>query len=171
MLTRLITTAALLLAVPAAAAEPQPASAKEKEAAAPWGRLLAADGKTAYDLTKATVIVGSAAPADVILADATVAAQHLRLTFKDGVVLAEDMGGKFGTLLNGTALKKGKPVRIATRSSLALAAVTVTFEFGSRPVLMPPTQAAPKGSKDKSKASPQGKAKVDGKAARPGPIK
>lgn len=157
MLAKLLRSGVALLlltcALPTWAGETDaPADAEQ-----PWGRLVSPDGKTVYPLQKDVVIVGSAAPADVVIADKTVAPQQLKLTYKAGVVQVEDLGSRYGTLLNGTALKKGKAVRILVKSQLDLGAVTLSFEFGSRPAMLPPSQPLPK-AKVPAKSKPhQGK--------------
>ncbi len=120
--------------------------------AAPWGKLVAADGKTSYPLDKPEVVVGSDVKADVVLQDATVSARHCRLTYKDGHVQVEDLGSKFATLLDGTELKKGKSAEVFQKSSLSLGAVSLTFEFGERPALLKPLQPA-KAAPDKHKGA------------------
>jgi hypothetical protein len=152
MLHRLLRTSLALLsltvALPALAATPKPAvDAQAAEPAPPWGRLVSEDGKTAYPLDKDVVIVGNAAPADVVIDDKTVAPRQIRLTYKGGLVTVEELGSRFGTLLNGTALKKGKAVRILVKSQLALGAVTLNFEFGTRPGMVPPSQPLPPKAK------------------------
>lgn len=118
--------------------------------AAVWGKLVSADGKTMYPLEKPVVVIGSDAKADVVLAHATVSARHCRLTYKDGHVMAEDLGSRFATLLDGTALKKGKQSEVFQKSDLALGAVSLTFEFGERPALLKPlTSPKPAPAKHK----------------------
>ncbi len=153
-LALMLSTAALQ----AWAAEP-PAGATETKVV--WGTLTTEDGKTTYPLDKPTMVLGNAPPADVVIADASVAAQHVRFTYLNGVVHIEDLGSRHGTLLNGTALKKGKPMRILTKSSVSPGAVTLNFDFGVRPALIAPTQPLPpkaKGSAKSGKTKP-GKAK------------
>jgi hypothetical protein len=150
---------ALLLAMPVWADEARGNEARGNEARGneAWGKLSTLDGKTSWPLDKPAVVVGGGA-VDVVVQDATVSAQQVRLAYKDGVVTIEDLGSKFGTLLDGTQLKKGKPMRILQPAQLSLGALQLKFEFGVRPKLLPPTQAPSKAAKAKPKA-PAGKGK------------
>lgn len=117
-----------------------------------WGRLIAANG-VGIELSKPSIVVGSSPAADAVLADRTVSPQHARLTYADGRAFLEDLGSKYGTLVAGSAVKKGdKPRPIAQKTDLAFGAVSYTFEFGVRPALIPPLQALPT-SKGKTKAA------------------
>ena len=137
-------------AVPTAAAKPGGTLAPEKTV---WGRLVAANG-VGIELSKPVVLVGSGAGADAVLVDRTVSPLHARLTYKDGRAFLEDLGSKYGTLVSGSAVKKGDTPRLVTqKADLAFGAVSYTFEFGVRPALIPPLQALPKG-KGKAKSAP-----------------
>ena len=157
-----IWTTALVGQPIAAHAAPDAPSTPKVDAAAPkeiepvtptkaWGRLVTADGKQRWELTKPVLIVGSDANADVMIGDKTVSAQHAKFTHADGVISIEDLGSKSGTLAAGTALKRGKPFRVLQPVDVALGAVLLRFEFGERPALIPPTQAPPKGKKPQTK--------------------
>jgi predicted component of type VI protein secretion system len=122
-----------------------------------WGKLSTLDGKTTWPLDKTAMVVGTG-EADVVVQDATVSPQQARLAYKDGIVTIEDLGSKFGTLLDGTQVKKGKPMRILQPAQLSLGALQLKFEFGVRPKLLPPTQPPAKSGKAKPKA-PAGKGK------------
>ncbi|MBI5608261.1 MAG: FHA domain-containing protein [Deltaproteobacteria bacterium] len=142
-------TAGLGTASAAVAADPPPAKA---EAAAPaWGKLLSSDRKLAYPLDKPEVVVGTDPASGVVLHDNSVSPQHAKLVYKDGAVTIEDLGSKGGTLVAGTSLKKGKPFRIVQPVEIDVGAVTLYFEWGERPALLPPSQKATPG---KQKAAP-----------------
>lgn len=156
--TAALLTAGLATASSALAADPPPAKA---EAAAPaWGKLLSSDRKLAYPLDKPEVIVGSDAACGVVVHDGSVAPQHAKLVYKDGAVTIEDLGSKSGTLVAGTTLKKGKPFRIVQPVEIDVGAVTLYFEWGERPALLPPTQkAAPAKQKPGAEQGKPGKPK------------
>ncbi len=156
----------LVCAVPyAVAAEPAPPTAAAA-ATKSWGKLTSTDGKQAFALSGAEAVVGSdAATCQVVLADRTVSPQHAKLSFQEGTVTVEDLGSKLGTLAAGTMLKKGKPFRILQPMPLSFGALTLQFEFGERPALLPPTQAPAKPPK-KGKAPPVA---APSKAGKPGP--
>lgn len=148
LLPAIALVAALLApAALASAAEPAPAPTVAPIAGKPWGHLASADGKLRFALTGPEALVGTDAACQVVLKDQTVSAQHAKITHKDGVVMLEDLGSKLGTLAAGTAVKKGKPFRILQPIPLGFGAVTLQFEFGERPALLPPTQAPDKGAK------------------------
>lgn len=154
------------VAAPAVQADkaPPPAKSPAAEPGTPrlvWGRLVAQDGKTTYDLDKQSVVVGSAAPADVVVPGSTLSPQHCRITYDAGRVAIEDLGSRHGTLVAGTALKKGKPMAIVQPLDLALGAVSLRFEFGERPAVIPPLKAAKHPGK-KAKGKGKGKAKSAG---------
>ncbi len=158
--TAALLTAGLGHAGLALAADPPPAKA---EAAAPaWGKLLSSDRKLAYPLDKPEVVVGSDPACGVVVHEGSVSPQHAKLVYKDGVVTIEDMGSKSGTLVAGTALKKGKPFRILQPTEVDVGAVTLYFEWGERPALLAPTQ---KPAPSKGKAAPSKPA--DGKKKTP----
>jgi pSer/pThr/pTyr-binding forkhead associated (FHA) protein len=103
------------------------------------------------------VVVGSAEGSGVVVRHPSVSAQHARLTYKDGAVHLEDLGSRSGTLAAGALVKKGKPFRILQPMELAFGAVTLKFDFGERPKVLPPSQK-------RMDAKGRGKAKA-GKAA------
>lgn len=137
---------------PAANAQPPPAAAQ----ATVWGKLVTIDGKISYPLQGDGVTVGSAEGSGVVVRHASVSAAHARLFFKDGHVYVEDLGSRGGTLAAGALVKKGKPFRILQPMDLAFGAVTLKFEFGERPKVLPPTQ---------KRMDPKGKAAAKGKPA------
>lgn len=160
--------AAWMLATTALAAAPAPApaaapaakkdAAKAPEAKAPeakapevkapevkaavWGKLTHADGAQTFELSGAEVLVGTEEICKVKLVDKTVAGQHARLTYRDGVIEVHDLGSRGGTLVAGTAVKPGKAFRILQPVELTFGAATLNFAFGERPDLIGPTQKA-----------------------------
>lgn len=164
--------AASMLAATAFAASPAPAAdkaaVKAPEAKAPeakvavWGRLTSADGAQTFELSGAEVLVGTEEICKVKLADKTVAGQHARLTYRDGVIEVHDLGSRGGTLVAGTAAKPGKAFRILQPVELTFGAASLNFAFGERPDLIGPTQKAR-----------QAKAPAKGQAApsKSGPVK
>ncbi len=133
---------------PAAAPPAQKDAAKAPEAkaseakAAVWGKLISADGAQTFELSGAEVLVGTEEICKVKLADKTVAGQHARLTYRDGVIEVHDLGSRGGTLVAGTAVKPGKAFRILQPVELTFGAASLNFAFGERPDLIGPTQKA-----------------------------
>jgi len=132
---------------------PPPAAVQEQ----PWGKLVAADGKAEYLLDKEVTTLGSAVPADIVISDATIGKMHCKFTFKNGVAEIEDLGSKYGTLLAGRSLKKGQKGRLNFKTAITLGSVTLTFDWGSRPMLLKPTQPPTKPPKGWNKAKEQDK--------------
>ncbi len=157
MLNRMMAMAmGLILTAPGLALAAEPPPAKVEATAPAWGKLLSSDRKLVYPLDKPEIIVGSDPACGVVLHDNSVSPQHLRIAYKDGLVEIEDLGSKTGTLVAGALLKKGKPFRIVQPVEVDVGAVTVYFQWGERPALLPPTQ----------KSAPAKKV-VPGKAAGP----
>lgn len=123
-----VTAALVAIAGPAAAAEP-------------WGFLVAEGGQTRLPLEGAEVVVGSAEGAGARIADATVSPRHAVLRFRAGEVTIADAGSKHGTLVAGTELRRGKPMRLVQDTLLTFGASSWTFTWGKRD-LIPPTQTA-----------------------------
>ncbi len=107
----------------------------------PWGKLSIKNGRE-WELTKASITVGSAATCDVVLTDPTVAPQHFRLTFADGNAAVEDLGSKSGTLVAGAVAKPGKPFKVLNAVEIDPGAVTLSFAFLERGTIGP-SQARP----------------------------
>lgn len=97
----------------------------------PWGKLTLDHGR-AWELHKTTITVGSATSCDVVLPDATVAPEHFRMTFANGNAAVEDLGSKFGTLVAGAAVKRGKPFKVVNAVEIDPGAATLHFEFLAR---------------------------------------
>lgn len=132
---------------------PAPPAVKEQ----PWGKLVAADGKAEYLLDKEVTVVGSAPPSDIVIHDATVGKTHCKFTFKNGVAEIEDLGSKYGTLLAGRVLKKGQKGHLNFKTAITLGSVTLTFDWGTRPMVLRPTQPPSKPPKGWNKAKEQDK--------------
>ena len=110
-----------------AVAEPAPATAPTK----PWGKLMLPSGK-AWELTKPEITVGTDSASDVVLADATVAPHHFRITFAEGNATVEDLGSPSGTLVAGTAIKPGRPFKVLNKVEIDAGAMRLQFEFLER---------------------------------------
>jgi hypothetical protein len=127
----------------AKAPEAKAPEAKAPEAkAAAWGKLTSADGAQTFELRGAEVLVGTEEICQVKLTDKTVAGQHARLSYRDGVIEVHDLGSRGGTLVAGTAVKPGKAFRILQPVELTFGAASLNFAFGERPDLIGPTQKA-----------------------------
>lgn len=114
-------------------------------AAGPWGFLVSADGKTRHPLARPRVVVGSGAKAHVVLKGRTIAASHATLTRSDkGAVFVSDLGSRFGTLVAGTQIKRGRKMQLVKKTSITLGAQTWIFEWGERGAIIAPTQAPQK---------------------------
>ncbi len=133
----------LLMAGPALAAAPT------KAAPSGWGKLVAKDGKVIW-LNKDEVIIGSAATAGARLQHSTVSPRHARMTHAEGVVHVSDLNSRLGTLVAGTALRKGKKMQIFQASTLSFGAVDMRFEWGDRGKLIKPLRKASKADKRKA---------------------
>ena len=133
---------------PPAAAKPD--AAKPDAATKVFGVLVSKDGKR-FELKGKTAVVGSAAGADVVIEDQTIAAKHVRFHNAGSTVTVEDLGSKFGTLAAGTAVTKGKPFRILQPIDIALGANLFRFEFGERPSTIDATQQTPGAGKGKGR--------------------
>lgn len=141
--------------------------------AGPWGKLTTADGKTSFNLTKDTIVVGSSSRADVVFSHPTVASRHIRITHKSGIVQVTDLGSRTGTLVAGTELKKDRSMQIYQKTTLSLGALNVIFDWGDRGKLIQPlrkSKKAPKAAKSSKKgkkrkgATPSKRAKKGAKA-------
>lgn len=133
--------AAAPAAVPAASPAPAPAPpATPPATAAPavWGRLVAPDGKTVTPLSGEELFVGSDPSCAVRLVHGTVEPRHARLTHKDGIVMIEGLPTRYGTLVAGAELKKGKSMQLFQTTLLSFGAVDRRFEWANLgPVIQP----------------------------------
>lgn len=120
--------------------------------AKPWGFLLSPDGKTKLALDGDEVIVGSGEKAGARLKGATISKRHAKLTRSDkGVVHVVGLGSRFGTLVAGTELKKGKKMQLFKQTKLTFGAETWTFSWGDRGDMIAPVESAKKAKVTKSK--------------------
>jgi transcriptional regulator with PAS, ATPase and Fis domain len=71
-----------------------------------------------------SIVVGRAAPADVVLDDASLSRRHARISVKCSGVWVEDLGSKNGTRLDGKPVESG---HLAPGSTLELGAVVVVL--------------------------------------------
>ena len=139
---------------PAAKTAPVPAPAAASRG---WGKLVSKDGKQVIWLKAAEVIVGSAASATARIEHPTVSARQARLTHVDGVVHVSDLKSRYGTLMAGTALRKGAKMQIFQPTTLSFGAVDMRFEWGDRGRLIKPLR---KASPNAGKSSKGVKAKA-----------
>lgn len=71
--------------------------------------LRLSDGQTlSYNIEKESVTIGRAPDNDLVLADATVAPQHARLTVQPGQLTIQDLGSIGGTTLDGRRIEANK---------------------------------------------------------------
>ena len=98
------------------------------------------------------VIVGSGEKAGARLKGATISKRHAKLTRSDkGVVHVIGLGSRFGTLVAGTELKKGKKMQLFKQTKLTFGAETWTFSWGDRGDMIAPVESAKKAKVTKSK--------------------
>ena len=116
---------------PAPSSPPPPAAPTK-----PWGKLLGDKGQS-WELTKPEIVVGSDPSCDVVLGDKTVAPKHFRLRFSGGNATVEDLGGKHGTLVAGTAVKPGQLWKVLNNVEIDPGVVTLQFEFLERGTIEP----------------------------------
>lgn len=158
----LLSAGPALAAGPKAAAGPKsaapPASAEPAKAPVRWGKLVSRETKKVHWLTGPEAIIGSDESATVRLQHASVTGRHARLTHKDGVVHISDLKSRFGTLLDGTLVRKNKKMQIFQPTLLTFGAVTLRFEWGERGKLIKPLRRAPKAKRKKGKRGRSSKA-------------
>ena len=146
------------------AATPAPPAVKAAPAAViasrGWGKLVSKDGKQVIWLKGAEVIVGSAATATARIEHATVSPRQALLTHVDGVVHVSDLKSRYGTLVAGTALRKGARMQLFQPTTLSFGAVDMRFEWGDRGGLIKPLRKAPKGPAKAGKAAKAAKSKA-----------
>ena len=100
--------------------------------AAPWGYLVSADGKTRLPLDTPLVVVGTSPKAGAVISGSTVSKKHASISHKKGVVVVKDLRSTTGTLVAGTALRRGRTMQLFQRTKLTFGAETWTFEWGDR---------------------------------------
>jgi DNA-binding NtrC family response regulator len=81
-----------------------------------------------------TVLVGRAAPADVIVEDLTISRKHARFSYNEGHVEIEDLGSRNGTLVHGARVQTAR-VRTGEDVRLGGVAVSVHLRHGAEPPL------------------------------------
>lgn len=126
-------------AAPTAPTAKPTADTKSAVPTKPWGRLETAEGKV-FELTKPTVVVGTATDCDVVLTEGSIAPHHFKLSFVGGNAVVEELGSQFGTLVAGSELKLGKPRTIANRVQIDPGSIMLQFTFLDRGAVIQPTQ-------------------------------
>jgi DNA-binding NtrC family response regulator len=81
-----------------------------------------------------SVLVGRAAPADVIVEDLTISRRHARFSYLEGHVEIEDLGSRNGTLVRGARVQTAR-VRTGEDVRLGGVAVSVHLRHGAEPPL------------------------------------
>ena len=109
-----------------------------------WGKLVSSQDKKVYWLVGDKVTVGSNPRSSVVIAHSSVSAKHVEMTHKNGVVYIKDVGSQFGTLVAGTALKKGRKMQLFQRTTLSLGAIDLTFDWGDRGRVIAPLRKSRK---------------------------
>jgi hypothetical protein len=106
----------------------------------PAARLILLDGENAgaaYALDEVNLI-GRAADNSILLADSTVSAYHVRLTFQGGQWWVEDLGSRNGTTVNELTLEA--PMVVTYGDVVRLGRVPMRLERGEAPAAL---EAAP----------------------------
>lgn len=79
-------------------------------------RVQTAEGsRSEYPLAGSEMVIGRAATAAIVIADARVSRQHARLVRRDGRWWVEDLGARNRTLLNGTPVSQPEPIGAGDR--------------------------------------------------------
>ena len=92
-------------------------------------RVQTADGTRAdYALAGSEMIIGRAATASVVIADARVSRQHARLVWRDDRWWVEDLGARNRTLLNGAPVRQPEPLREGDRLEVGDAVLRLVTE-------------------------------------------
>ncbi len=136
--------------------------------AAPWGYLVSADGKTRLPLDTSLVVVGTSPKAGAVISGSTVSKKHASISHKKGVVVVKDLRSTTGTLVAGTALRRGRTMQLFQRTKLTFGAETWTFEWGDRgkiiaplrPSVQPNPKADPKAKSTQKRKMKGGKVRV-----------
>ncbi len=83
-----------------------------------------------YEPKGDAVVVGRSSDAEIAVPDRSMSRRHARLFRKGGEWLAEDLGSRNGTLLNGRRITEPTPVGIGTVLRIGSTTVTVTDAAG-----------------------------------------
>lgn len=79
-------------------------------------------------LTEDTITLGRDDGCDVVLAQSAVSRNHARISRDGTLFFLEDLGSSFGTLLNGTKLKKHEKQLLSNGDTIAIAQFDVVFD-------------------------------------------
>lgn len=92
-------------------------------------RVETADGsRSEYALAGSEMLIGRAATAAIVIADARVSRQHARLVCRDGRWWVEDLGARNHTLLNGAPVRQPQPLQGGDRLDVGDAMLSVLDE-------------------------------------------
>jgi pSer/pThr/pTyr-binding forkhead associated (FHA) protein len=79
-------------------------------------------------LTEDTITLGRDDKCDVVLAQSAVSRSHARISRDGTLFFVEDLGSSFGTLLNGSKLKKNEKQLLRNGDTIAIAQFDVVFD-------------------------------------------
>lgn len=79
-------------------------------------------------LTEDTITLGRDDGCDVVLAQSAVSRNHARISRDGTLFFLEDLGSSFGTLLNGTKIKKHEKQLLSNGDTIAIAQFDVVFD-------------------------------------------
>jgi pSer/pThr/pTyr-binding forkhead associated (FHA) protein len=79
-------------------------------------------------LTEDTITLGRDDQCDVVLAQSAVSRSHARIVRDGTLFFVEDLGSSFGTLLNGSKLKKNEKQLLRNGDTIAIAQFDVVFD-------------------------------------------
>jgi len=98
--------------------EAHPSRPRTPQQAEPEFRIVCADHGVSIPLANGELTIGQLPSCDLVLDDAYVSRQHVRLTRSDGKLLVEDLGSSNGTFLKlrrSTALEVGDEILVGTQ--------------------------------------------------------
>jgi hypothetical protein len=103
--------------------------------------LRLSDGQTlSYNIEKESITIGRAPDNDLVLADATVAPQHARLTVQPGQLTIQDLGSIGGTTLDGQRIEANKDHSLIRVSAIRFGNVEAVI---AAPDSAPPSWTSP----------------------------
>lgn len=79
-------------------------------------------------LTEDTITLGRDDGCDVVLAQSAVSRNHARISREGRLFFLEDLGSSFGTLLNGSKIKKNEKQLLRNGDTIAIAQFDVVFD-------------------------------------------
>jgi hypothetical protein len=101
-------------------------------------------GRQVFDLSRAVLIVGRDAVADLVVEDATVSRRHALLQNENGVIRMTDLGSSSGTKINGAKITPDLPSSLEPGDFIQIGRLVFTYHHVAPPAPPPqPTAAAP----------------------------